>query len=92
MNRLPGVLLWIVGMVFLFSGVAVSAELEIDRISKEQLQQKMVDNSVVVVDVRSGRDWKSSEFKIKGAIRQGGDIVSWAKSYDKDTVFVLYCA
>jgi rhodanese-related sulfurtransferase len=47
---------------------------------------------VVVVDVRTGRDWKSSEFKIKGAVRYENDIVKWASTYDKDTTLVLYCA
>ena len=51
-----------------------------------------VNNSVIVVDVRSGRDWKSSEFKIKGAHRVDKDIVKWAAEYPKDTTMALYCA
>jgi hypothetical protein len=43
---------------------------EAPRISKEEAV-KMLDNpDVPVIDVLIGRDWKASEFKIKGAIRR----------------------
>ncbi len=92
MKRITVTMLCLLGLFFCFSGSGFTVELEIDRMTKEELQSKRVDTNVVVVDTRSGRDWKSSEFKIKGAVRPGNDIVQWAKSYDKDTVFVLYCA
>lgn len=77
----------------LFALVAVTAHGgDIPRISKEALLKKMNTHSVVVVDVRSGRDWKSSEFKIKGAQRVDKDIVTWAARYPKDKTMVLYCA
>jgi rhodanese-related sulfurtransferase len=54
----------------------------------------MLDNpKVVVADVRTGRDWNSSEFKIKGAVRVDyRQVVSWASKYDKDKIIVFYCA
>lgn len=76
----------------LSAGTSLAEGLEIERMSKEQLQDRLMAKDLVVVDVRTGRDWKSSEFKVKGAIRVDTDIVNWAKSYDKDTIFVLYCA
>jgi len=48
---------------------------------------------VAIIDVRRGRDWTSSEFKIKGAVY--GDpkkITEWNKQFTKDTKLVLYCA
>ncbi len=92
MRRMSVMLVWMLGLIFCLSGVGTSGELEIDRMTKEQLQAQLSDPDVVAVDVRTGRDWKSSEFKIKGAVRPGDDIVKWAMSYEKDTVFVLYCA
>ena len=66
---------------------------DVQRMTKEQLRGKLGQDNVVAVDVRTGRDWKSSEFKIKGAARaDSSDIVKWASSYDKDTTLVLYCA
>ncbi len=80
-------------LALLFSLAAITAHAEeIPRMNQEELLKKMDTNSVVVVDVRSGRDWKSSEFKIKGAHRVDSDIVKWAAQYPKDTTMVLYCA
>jgi hypothetical protein len=78
-------------MFLALTAVTVNAA-DILRMSKEELAKAMTTNSIVVVDVRSGRDWKSSEFKIKGAHRVGKDIVKWAAKHPKDTHMALYCA
>jgi len=62
-------------------------------ITKEELKPIMGNADVAVIDVRKGRDWTSSEFKIKGAVY--GDpkkITEWNKQFTKDTKLVLYCA
>ena len=64
----------------------------IERMTKEQLKERMTADDVVIVDVRTGRDWKSSEFKIQGAVRVAKDIVRWAAQYSSETKLVLYCA
>ncbi len=61
--------------------------------SKEELKAELSSDNLVILDVRSGRDWSSSEFKIKGAVRTPGEkIAEWAPNYTKDTPLVLYCA
>ena len=61
--------------------------------TKETLKSMLDNPDVVVLDVRAGRDWKSSEFKIKGADRANpGDYSSWASRYEKNKKLVLYCA
>ncbi len=61
--------------------------------TKETLKSMLDNPDVVVLDVRAGRDWKSSEFKIKGADRaKPGDYSSWASRYEKNMKLVLYCA
>jgi len=66
---------------------------DVTRMSKEDLKAKLDDPNVVIVDVRSGSDWKSSEFKIKGAVREdSGNVDSWAAKYSTDKTLVLYCA
>ncbi len=63
------------------------------KITKEELQKIMSDSDVVILDVRQGKDWKSSEFKIKGAIRENPNkLDAWIAEYPKDKKFVLYCA
>ncbi len=82
---------FVLALVFMLqSAVAYSAS--VDLVSKEQLKNVMETGKAVVVDVRKGRDWKSSEFKIKGAIRPDKELASWAAQYPKDTQLVLYCA
>ena len=61
------------------------------RITTEQLKSMLGDPKLVIVDVRIGKDWKSSEYKIKGAVRADPKKVeSWASSYGKDKTFVIY--
>jgi rhodanese-related sulfurtransferase len=74
-------------LLALFVGTSYAGD--IPRMTKEEL---LKNENAVVVDVRTGRDWKSSEFKIKGASRADKDIVKWAARYPKDTTLVLYCA
>lgn len=63
------------------------------RITKEELRAAMDNPDVIVVDDRSGRDWTSSEYKIKGAIRVApGEEETWAARYPKDKMIVFYCA
>jgi hypothetical protein len=62
-------------------------------ITKEELKPIMEDPDVTIIDVRGGRDWTSSEFKIKGAVHADPEkVADWNKQYSKDTKLVLYCA
>jgi len=62
-------------------------------ITKEELEPILNDGDVVVLDVRRGRDWNSSEFKIQGAVRvDARKIKNWVGNYSKDKKLVLYCA
>jgi len=66
---------------------------KIPLITKEELKPIMGNADVAIIDVRTGRDWTSSEFKIKGAVY--GDprkVAEWNKQYSKDAKLVLYCA
>lgn len=78
--------------LFLFATAGTAGEVR--TISKEDLKTLMDKDSVAVIDVRSGRDWSSSEFKIKGAVRiaPGGEFATHAQTYPKDQTIVLYCA
>lgn len=63
----------------------------IPRISKEQLKAKLGDASWKIIDVRTEKDWKASNVKIKGAIREvPNKAASWAGKYDKSLNYVLY--
>jgi len=58
-----------------------------------ELKSILNSDSVVVLDVRAGRDWSTSEFKIPGAIRASGEeFAEWSTTLPKDKKLVLYCA
>lgn len=60
---------------------------------KEELKSLLGSENLVILDVRTGRDWSTSEFKIPGAVRaSSGDFSNWSSNYAKDSTIVLYCA
>lgn len=65
---------------------------EVPRMTKEELKGLLGSPDLVIVDVRRGQDWNSSEFKIKGSVRESVRGPGWAKNYDKNKTIVLYCA
>jgi hypothetical protein len=60
---------------------------------REELQAQLSSGEIVVLDARSGKDWKSSQFKIKGALRTPTKTVDeWVNSIPTDKKLVIYCA
>lgn len=74
------------------AGEAFAASKDVPRMSKEELRGQLNNPDVVVIDARSGRDWRASEFRIKGAKRENPEDVSWAAKYPKEKTIVIYCA
>lgn len=62
------------------------------RMTKEELRSILGQPDVVVVDVRVAEEWKKSEWKIKGAVREDPekDIKTWGDKYSKDKTLVFY--
>ena len=58
----------------------------------DELKSLLGSKELVILDVRQGRDWSTSEFKIKDALRVDDGDLSVAKNYPKDNTIVLYCA
>ncbi len=82
-------------VIFLGMGMFVSRVLSADapRITKDELKALLGKPDVILLDVRTGNDWKNSNLKIQGAIREEpGEIKSWSKKYSKEQTIVLYCA
>ncbi|MBM4261214.1 MAG: hypothetical protein FJ145_07195 [Deltaproteobacteria bacterium] len=62
-------------------------------ITKEALQKQLGKADVVVVDVRTGKDWGASEHKISKAVRVPQEnVATLTKKHKKETTFVFYCA
>ena len=64
------------------------------RITKEELKVLLGNPEVIILDVRVADDWKKSDSKIKGAVREDPeqDYRTWASKYPKDKTLVFYCA
>jgi hypothetical protein len=61
--------------------------------TKDELKLELGNADLVILDVRTGKDWTSSEFKIKNATRVNPrEFSSWKDRFDKDKKLVLYCA
>lgn len=64
---------------------------DVPRMTKDELKAMMDNPDLVILDVRSQIDWKDTDSKIKGAIREDpGSVKPWAEKYSKDKTFVLY--
>jgi rhodanese-related sulfurtransferase len=48
---------------------------------------------LVIIDVRTEKEWRKSDKKISGATWEDADeFASWAAQYPKDKTMVLYCS
>jgi rhodanese-related sulfurtransferase len=64
----------------------------VPKIDIDELKSKLGADDLVILDVRAGRDWSTSEFKIQGAVRVDGKDLATVEKYPKESTFVLYCA
>ncbi len=84
---------WLVTTLVMAGLVIPSAIAGVSLMTKEELKAMLDDPDLMVLDVRAGKDWKSSEFKIKGATHVTSDAYGdWAATYPKSKKYVLYCA
>ena len=76
-------------LVVVFTTISFAASKP--KVTKEELKSLLDQGNVVVVDVRTSRDWGESDYKIKGAVRVTfRDVESWASNYSKDTTIIFY--
>ncbi len=89
-RRLLAVSILIFLTIGLFTTYAFSAD--VPMMTKEELKALLGNPDLVIFDVRLGSDYTSSDLKIKGAVREYGDIGTWVNKYPNDKTLVLYCA
>jgi len=79
-----------IGMSFAAAGLAAE---DAPRITKEEVKALLGDPGVDILDARTGASWKTSDKKIKGAVRVDPDnVASWAGSIPMDKKVVVYCS
>lgn len=84
------IMVWILALAICTATPVFSAGVPV--MDKDELKAQLGSAKLVVLDVRQGRDWSTSEYKIKGAIRVEGGNLSVADAYSRDTKMVLYCS
>ena len=66
---------------------------DVPLMTTDELKSMLDDPDILILDVRKGKDWKSSEFKIKGATYVKPESYDeWANKFPKSKKIVLYCA
>jgi predicted sulfurtransferase len=89
---IPYVLLLALALVLTSIGVP-QAGTDVPLMTTDELNAMLEDPDILILDVRRGKDWKSSEFKIKGATYAKPEAYDeWANTYPKTKKIVLYCA
>ncbi len=91
-QRIPLILLVALALVMTSMGTPQAAN-DVPLMTTDELNAMLDDPDLLILDVRRGKDWTSSEFKIKGATYAKPDAYdTWANTYPKDKKIVLYCA
>ena len=66
---------------------------DVARLSKEELRSMLGNPALVVIDVRTEKEWRKTDKKISGATWEDADELDlWAAKYPKDKTIVLYCS
>jgi hypothetical protein len=66
---------------------------DVPRMTTQELEGRLGDPDVVIVDVRSEGSWTGSGSKIKGAVREDPTgVQNWINKYPKEKTLVFYCS
>lgn len=90
MKSMKRILCWTLAITLYVAGVVTAAT--VGFMDKETLLEQLDAENLVILDVRQGRDWSASAFKIKGAVRFEGRDFTVVDMYPPETTLVLYCA
>ena len=81
----------VVLLCVLLTGLNVFAD-SVPRMSVDELNSRLGTEEIVVLDVRSGRDWNAANTRITGSERVNpGEVSQWAENFPKGKTLVLYC-
>jgi len=90
---MPPILLVAIALLVACAGTGIASSDDAPLMTIDELKTMLDDPDLVILDVRRGKDWTSSEFKIKGAVYLKPEAYAeWADTYPKDQKIVLYCA
>jgi rhodanese-related sulfurtransferase len=87
------IMAFVVAGTFLGGMGKIQAAEEVPRITVDELKAELGTPGLIVIDVRRDKDWKTSDRKVVGAVREDASALQkWAGKYSKEQKIVLYCA
>ena len=93
LKKYRGAILMMILLLFLIGPASQSAAADAQRITKDAFKEMLDDPALLVIDVRTEKEWKKSDLKIKRAVWEDADEVkTWASKYPRDRSIVLYCS
>lgn len=79
-------------LIVLATGLVASAD-PVPRMSVDELKQRLGQDSLIVLDVRTKGNWDDSDVKVATAVRlEAADLEQWVTVNPRDKTYVLYCA
>jgi rhodanese-related sulfurtransferase len=88
-----GAVLILLAFLVSFGLASQSAAADAQRITKDGLKAMLDDPGLLIIDVRTEKEWKKADSKIKGAVWEDADEVkTWASKYPRDKSIALYCS
>jgi hypothetical protein len=85
------VVLGLLASAFVFFLTIPASASEVSMLSDVQLNGILDNPEIVIVDVRESKGWRSSNIKIKGAVRKiPKRFESWAHDFSTDKTLILY--
>jgi len=93
-RRLKMILAVPLSFLMLSAWTSLPAAQDVPRITKEELKAMLGKPEVIIVDVRTTKDWNKSQEKIQGAVREDPEkkVKTWANKYPHDKTLIFYCA
>jgi hypothetical protein len=85
------VVLGLLASAFVFFLTIPASASEVSMLSDVQLNGILDNPEIVIVDVRESKGWRSTNIKIKGAVRKiPKRFESWAHDFSTDKTLILY--
>jgi len=95
MKNLLGKIMFVAAMSVIIGAcsLASTATEKVPLMTTDELRSRLDKPDTVILDVRAGSDWTSSDQKISGALRSDPkEFSKWSNIYPKKDTIVLYCA
>ncbi|WP_139172075.1 rhodanese-like domain-containing protein [Geoalkalibacter ferrihydriticus] len=90
--KLKALLVVLVALIFVGCSTTYTESQSVPRMSVAELNERLGESDLVIIDNRTPGEWERTQIKIAGAVRENPGSINWAGMYAKGSTLVLYCA